>query len=176
MTPDKHRSPSLERSSLLGRCCLLRPFGAILRSTLLPPLNSYRVERSPNNVISNSRQVLNSTAANQHNRVLLKIVANPRDVRSHLYRISEANAGHLSKRRVGFLRRLSVNTRTDPALLWTRIQRRTGGLVLDLLPSLPDQLIQCRHVSSPLNLRATQTVVRKLKGVKSPLSPASVAN
>src|SRR6185436_12015270 len=54
-----------------AHCLLLfRPLGSVLRASLLPSLNTDRVERPANDVIPDSRQILDAAASNQHERVL----------------------------------------------------------------------------------------------------------
>ena len=96
---------------------------AIFRTALPTIFDAQGVERSPDNMVANTGQVLHSTATHEHNRVLLQCVSFSRNIGSDLDLIRQTNASHLPQRRVRFLRRLCSNLRTNAALL-----RRTLGL------------------------------------------------
>src|SRR5215472_10732226 len=51
------------------------PLGAVLRTALLPAADTGGVQRSSNDVVAHTRQILHTAAADEHNRVLLQIVA-----------------------------------------------------------------------------------------------------
>src|SRR6185503_6251498 len=124
---------------------LLRALCAVLRSTLLPALHADRVERAADDVVADARQVLHTAAANQHQRVLLQVVADAGDVGRHLDAVGEAHARHLAERGVRLLRRLGEHTHADAALLRAHLQRWTLRLGDDLLASLANELTDSRH-------------------------------
>jgi hypothetical protein len=62
----------------------LRSFGAVLRTGLAPVLDTRGVEGAADDVIANPREILDATTANEHNGVLLQVVADAWDVGSHL--------------------------------------------------------------------------------------------
>src|SRR5581483_11812122 len=62
----------------------LRLLGAVLRSALLPPRHPRGVQRAADDVVADAREVLHAPAADQHDRVLLQVVPDARDVRGHL--------------------------------------------------------------------------------------------
>src|SRR5262245_61423658 len=64
--------------------CGFLPLGSVFRSTLLAPLDAHRIQRAPNDVIAHARKILYATAADEHDRVFLKIVSHSRDVGRHL--------------------------------------------------------------------------------------------
>src|SRR5262245_36114375 len=66
------------------RVGLLRLLCAVLRATLPAILHADGVEGSADDVVADAGQVLHATAANQHDRVLLKVVADTGDVRRDL--------------------------------------------------------------------------------------------
>jgi hypothetical protein len=134
---------------LLFRRARFRPLGAILRTALLPIGNTDRVQRSANHVIPDTRQVLHAPAADQHNRVLLQIVSDTRDVGRDLDAVCQTNASHLAQRRIRFLRSLCVDARANPALLRRTLERRAGRLVFNLLTTFANKLIYCRQCSLP---------------------------
>src|SRR5688572_32895880 len=71
---------------------LLRALGAVLRTGLLAVLHAGGVERAADDVIADAREVLDATAADQHDRVLLEVVALAGDVRGDLHRVRQPDA------------------------------------------------------------------------------------
>src|SRR6478609_8788058 len=55
--------------------CRLGRLGAVLGTALLPVLHALRVERAAHDVVAHAGQVLDATAADQHDRVFLQVVA-----------------------------------------------------------------------------------------------------
>src|SRR5690349_12471602 len=122
-----------------------RPLGAVLRAPLLPALHAHRVERAAHDVVADAREVLHAAAANEHERVLLQVVADAGDVGGDLDPVGQADAGDLAKRRVRLLRRLREDADTDAALLRTVLQCRALGLPRDLFAPLAHELADRRH-------------------------------
>src|SRR5690348_9058484 len=67
----------------------LWPLGAVFRAPLLAIFNAGRIERAAHNVISNAGQILHAAPANEHNRVLLQVVADTRNVRRHFVTVRQ---------------------------------------------------------------------------------------
>src|SRR5215469_3026244 len=67
---------------LLRRCCrsALGALRAVLRAALLAVGHADRVERAAHHVVTNTREILHTAAANEHDRVLLQVVADARDI------------------------------------------------------------------------------------------------
>src|SRR5579859_6450459 len=59
--------------------------GAVLRAGLLAVGDAARVERGADDLVAEARQVLDAAAADEHDRVLLEVVALARDVRADLH-------------------------------------------------------------------------------------------
>ena len=55
----------------------------VKRTTLLATVNSEAIKRATHNVISNTGEISNTTAAHKHDRMLLKIVAFATDICSN---------------------------------------------------------------------------------------------
>src|SRR5215468_11007585 len=108
---------------------LLRALRAVLRSALLPVRDARRIQRSTHHVIAHAGQVLHAAAADEHNRVLLQVVADAWNVRRHFDPVRQPHARNLAQRRVRLFRSLSVNARTHSPLLGTGLQRRTRCFV-----------------------------------------------
>jgi hypothetical protein len=65
---------------LLGFRPGFRPFVAIFTATSAPFANTCGIERTTDDVVTNTRKVLDPTAANQYNRVFLKFMTFTRDI------------------------------------------------------------------------------------------------
>src|SRR5688500_7955113 len=137
LAPAAHLLPSLP--GFLGR------LGAVLVPALLPPVDTGGVQRAPHDVIAHPRQILHPAPANQHDGVLLQVVAFARDVGDDLEAVGQPDLGHLAKGRVGLLRRGGVYPRADPPPERVRLER--GRLVLAdrRLAPVADQLIDRGH-------------------------------
>src|SRR5271163_3045023 len=138
---------------LLG---FLRP---VFRAALAPLLHAYRIERAANDVIANARQVTHAAAANQHDRMLLQVVADARDVGIHLDPVGQPHARDLAQSRVGLLGRGRLHLRAYAALLRRAFERARLHLEAFLHARLPDQLIYRRH--SFLNLITSRSFARR---------------
>ncbi len=100
-----------------SRSGFLRSLGSVLGATLLAIRNTDSIESAANNVIAHARQIFYAASANEHNRVLLQIVADAWDVSRNFDLIGQAHARNLAQSRVRLLGRLRVNTCADAAFL-----------------------------------------------------------
>src|SRR5258706_4555477 len=156
------------RSSLasLGRPLLrLRVLRAVERTTLHAILHARGVEGAADDVVLHRRKVGHPAAADEHDGVLLQVVADARDVRRDLHVIGETHPGDLAERGVRLLRGHRADDRADTTLLGRalaqlheptvkrvprRAQRGRVHLRLLALPALADQLRDRWHaVTSP---------------------------
>src|SRR5919202_5916636 len=129
---------------------------AVLRPRLLAVGHAGGVEGSADDLVAHAREVLDAAAAHEHDRVLLEVVALARDVGGDLHAVRQAHAGDLAKRGVRLLRRGRVDARADPAALrrgelllapLAGLETRRRDLLLRLLASLADELIDARHAA-----------------------------
>jgi hypothetical protein len=84
-------------------------------------------------VIANTGEVANTTAADQHHGVFLKVVALTTDVCRDLLSIGKANSGYLTQSRVRLLRRLGFHLEADASTLGAAVENgrfRPLGLIL----------------------------------------------
>src|SRR5215470_11087435 len=109
---------------------LLRPLGSILGATLLAIGYSCRVQRSAHHVITYAGQVFHAASTYEHDRVLLQVVSNARNVGRHLNSVGETDTRNFAQRRIRLFRRLRINAGTDAAPLRARLKRRAGRFVL----------------------------------------------
>src|SRR5438128_2511620 len=124
---------------------LLGALGAVLGAGLPAILDALRVEHAAKHVIANAGKVTHTAAADQHDAVLLKVVAFAGNVADHFALVGQAHLGDLAQRRVRLLRGRGVDTRADAALLRVLLHRGNLGFSLLRLATLADQLIDRRH-------------------------------
>ena len=103
-------------------------------------------------MVAHAGKIADTTAADQHDAVLLEVVAFARDVGDDFALVGQANLGHLAQRRVRLLRGRGVDTGANAALLRVLLHRRDLGLGLLRDAALADQLVDRRHDFS-LHLR-----------------------
>jgi hypothetical protein len=118
---------------------------SVLAASLLAVGDAGGIQRSTHYVVANAGKVLYAASADQHNRVLLQVVADARDVRGDFNPICEAHAGHFAQGGIRLFGRLRINTRTHATALWRRLQGRAGRLVIRRRPAFSNQLIECRQ-------------------------------
>src|SRR5438874_10129225 len=116
------RRGAIARRMALGSSGLRR-LGAVLRAALLATGHAGGIERAADDVIADARQVLHAAAADHHDRVLLQVVADARDVRGDLLPVREPYARDFAERGVRLLRRRRVHANAHAALLRTRLHR-----------------------------------------------------
>jgi hypothetical protein len=90
--------------------------------------NPRSVEAAANRVVAHTREILYTTAANQHNRVLLQVVAFTTDIRGNFIAVNKTYTAHFTQGRVRLLRRRGVNASTNAALLWRTLKSRYVAL------------------------------------------------
>src|SRR5919108_4560374 len=118
------------RVAAARRGIVLLRLHAVLGAGLLAVGHAGRVERPADDLVAHARQVLDAAAADEHDRVLMQVVALARDVRRDLHPVREPHAGDLAQRRVRLLRRGRVHARADAATL------RSGHTLLATLAGL----------------------------------------
>src|SRR3984893_16918991 len=122
-----------------------RSLGAVFRAALLAVLDALGVENGAQDVVAHPRQVLDAAAADHHHRVLLKVVAFPRDVADDLEAVGQAHLGDLAQRRIRLLGRGRVDARAHATFLRRLLQGRYLFTRLLRHPRLADQLVDGRH-------------------------------
>jgi hypothetical protein len=68
----------------------------VLRAALLAALDADGIEGAADDVIAHARQVLHAAAADEHQRVLLEVVTDTRDVGRDLDLVGQPDARHLA--------------------------------------------------------------------------------
>src|SRR5581483_6053422 len=149
--------PADESGLLRGEAWLRASLGAVLGAGLLAVRDARRVERGPDHLVAEARQVLDAPAADQDDGVLLEVVPLPGDVGADLHAVRQAHAGDLAQGGVRLLRRRRVDARADAPLLRRAAQRGRLHLRLRRLAALADELIDSRHQFSGILLERVGT-------------------
>src|SRR5215469_11613970 len=124
---------------------LLLALGAVLGAALLAVAGAGRVERPADDVVADARQVLDTAAPDEDDRVLLQVVTDARDVRRHLDAVAQPDAGDLAQRRVGLLRCGGVDAHAHPPALGRAPERRRLRLLDRRLAADANQLLNGGH-------------------------------
>src|SRR4051794_19138112 len=122
---------------------------AVAAASLLAVLDALGVERAADDLVADAGEVLHPAAADEHDGVLLEVVAHTRDVGRDLDAAREAHAGDLAEGGVRLLRGGGVDAGADTASLGRTLQG--GCLVLRhlVLAALADQLVDRGHLVVP---------------------------
>src|SRR5713101_28892 len=131
----------------------LRPLGAVFGAALAPVLDALGIVGAADDVIAHAGQVLDPSAADQHHRVFLQIVALAGDIAGYLEAVGEADARDLAQRGIRLFRRRRVDARADPAFLRALLHRRNLVARKLRLARLVDQLVYRRHPHQPHRTR-----------------------
>src|SRR5690606_25420171 len=95
----------------------LGTLGTVLGTGLLAVLDTLEVERAAHDVVTHTGQVLHTTAANEHDRVFLQVVAFTTDVRNDFVAVGETHLGDLTQSGVRLLGSGGVHTCADTTTL-----------------------------------------------------------
>ena len=95
----------------------LRTLSTVLGTGLHSAVDALCIERSADDVVTHTGKVLNTAAADENNRVLLKVMTDARDISRNLDAVGKTNSGDLSKSRVGLLGGGGLNRCANTALL-----------------------------------------------------------
>src|SRR5207237_7502920 len=101
-------------------CGCFRSLGSVFGSALVAAIDARCVERAAHDVVAHTGQILHTSTANEHNRVLLEVMALARDVGGDLEAIGEAHTRNFAQVRVGLLWGGGVYGSADAWLFGTR--------------------------------------------------------
>src|SRR4051794_26276650 len=138
---------------LRGMSALLL-LGAVTAAGLLAVLHALRVERAADDLVANTGKVLHPAAADEHDRVLLEVVTDTRDVGGGLDAAGQAHTGGLAQGGVRLLRGRGVDAGADASALRRSLQGRRLVLRPLVLAALADQLLNGGHRVVPLLFRS----------------------
>src|SRR6476619_4220942 len=123
--------------------------GAVAAAGLLTVLHALGVERAADDLVADTGEILHPAAADEHDRVLLEVVAHARDVSGDLDATRQAHAGDLAEGGVRLLRGGGVDARADAASLGRTLEGRRLVLRHLVLAALADQLVDRGHLVVP---------------------------
>ena len=124
---------------------LLRPLGAVERTGLRPPFHAGSIQSTAEDVVTYTREILDTTATHEHDGVLLEVVTLTRDVGIDLFRIRETYTRDLTHSGVRLLGSRGIDSQAYATLLRASIQRTRFRLHFDNLASFANQLLNCWH-------------------------------
>src|SRR6201981_1735587 len=101
---------------LRGMSALLL-LGAVAAAGLLAVLHALGVERAADDLVADTGEVLHPAAADEHDRVLLEVVADAGNVGRHLDARRQPDPGHLAEGGVRLLRGGRVDAGADAPTL-----------------------------------------------------------
>src|SRR5580658_7917740 len=114
---------------------------SVTAAGLLAVADALGVQGAADDLVTDTGQIAHPTAAHEHDRVLLEVVPDPRDVRGDLDLARQPDPGDLAQGRVRLLRRGRVDTRAHAAPLRALLERRRLVLRYLVLAALADQLL-----------------------------------
>ena len=130
----------------------------VLGTSLHTTVDALSVEGTADDVVTDTRKVLNTAATDHNDGVLLQVMTDTGDVSCYFVTIGQTDTGDLTQCGVGLLRSRSTDCGADASLLGgaevgllvlesvqTLLHCRRGGLVGDLFSSLSYQLVKGRH-------------------------------
>src|SRR6188508_452272 len=97
---------------------------AVTAAGLLAVADTLGVQRTANDLVADAREVFDAAATHEHDRVLLQVVADARDVRRYLDLAAELHTSDLAQRRVRLLGGGCVHARAYAAALRAALQCR----------------------------------------------------
>src|ERR1044072_6451709 len=127
---------------------------AVTAAGLLAVLHALGVERAADDLVADTGKVLHPAAADEHDRVLLEVVAHTRDVSGDLDAAGQAHTGNLAEGGVRLLRGGGVDARADASALRRSLQGRRLVLRHLVLAALADQLVDSGPRVVPLLFRS----------------------
>jgi hypothetical protein len=101
----------------------LGTLGTVLRAALCAVGDTGGIKSTANDVITYTGEILHTTTADEHDRVLLQVVTLSGNVTVDLLLVGQTNTGYLTHSRIRLLRCRCVDTYTDTATLRTVVQR-----------------------------------------------------
>src|SRR3954469_23638764 len=119
--------------------------GAVAAASLLTVLDALGVEGAADDLVADAGEGLHPAAADEHDRVLLEVVAHARDVSGDLDATRQAHAGDLAESGVRLLRGGGVDAGADATALRRPLQGRRLVLRHLVLAALADQLLNGGH-------------------------------
>src|SRR5690606_7317295 len=111
------------RAGLWKNLGFFRAFCTVLGTRLLAVFNTLQVERTANDVVTNTRQVFDTTTAHKNDRVFLQVVAFTADVRNDFETVGKTYLGDFTQSRVRFFRGCGVHACANTTTLRAVFER-----------------------------------------------------
>src|SRR5919107_4383288 len=138
--------------------------GAVAATGLLAVADALGVEGAADDLVADAGEVLHPAAADEHDRVLLEVVAHARDVRRDLDAAAQAHTGDLAEGGVRLLRGGGVDAGAHTASLGRTLQGRRLVLRHLVLAALADQLVDGGHLVVPFRLTLSVPATCRARG------------
>src|SRR5690606_32160173 len=103
---------------------LLGTLRAVLGTSLLTIFDALQVQGAADDVVANTRQVLDTTTADQNDRVFLQVVAFAADVGDDFEAVGQTHFGDFTQSGVRLLGGRGVDTCANTTALWAVLERR----------------------------------------------------
>ena len=129
--------------------------GAVLTAGLLAVANTGGIQRTTNDLVTETGEITDTTTADEHNGVLLQGVTHTGDVRAHFDARAQTHTCNLAKSRVRLLRCVGVHADTHTTTLRSTLQCGRARLAFLGFPTLADQLLDGGHKTSLRNCLKT---------------------
>ena len=139
----------MRRECPATRWPLLGALGTIAGAGTLAVLHGRTVVGTADDLVADAGQVAHTTAADEHDGVLLQVVALAGDVGRDLDAVDETHAGDLAQGGVGLLGRGGEDAGAHATLLGVVLECRVLGLGRNGLATLTDELVNGRQSVSP---------------------------
>lgn len=125
---------------------------AVTAAGLLTTFNAGGVERTADDLVTNAREVANTTAADENDGVFLKFVPFTGDVNGDFFVVRETNTSNTTKSGVRLLGLHGTDQKADAALLRAAFEDRGIRLTVLLFAVFTHQLVNRRHYNLSLVL------------------------
>jgi len=133
----------------------LRLLSTVTAASLFTVSHGQRVTRATYDLVAYTRQVANTTASNENDRVFLQVVTFARNIHGNFFTVTQSHSGDFTKRRVRFLRRHRTNLQTNALLLRALLQNWRFAECSLLFAGFTDQLVDCWHQASIVEITAS---------------------
>ncbi len=125
----------------------------VLGTGLLTSGYAYGIESAADDVVTNTRKILNTAASDEDYAVFLQVMAFARNVSRYFDSVGQAYTGNFTKSRVRLLRGCGVNSGANTAFLRGLLQSRGLRFDCQSLAAFTNQLIDCRQNGHLLSIR-----------------------
>lgn len=123
-------------------------FRTVFASCLTAFCNACRIKSATDNVITHTRQILDSAASDKNNAVLLQIVTFAGDINSSFHTVDQTHSCDFTKSGVRLLGGSGRNAQANAAFLRALIHDRRQRLLDLFFSAFSDKLIDGWHYSS----------------------------